>query len=187
QNTVLLKRSFKYYHLQVKFKDISKYKTNLKHNFNSGVIIFMDLPVKDIARWDHIFSTQCAYRSSLPHTSTSICKHLFTNTSECSYYGCPIVQEQYVGFQRDGDSILLISKNNAPEKYLDTWKFETLPIDKKEADKIVEKAVKILKPDIATAAKKKFDHLFQITETIRAAEELETEDTGDLNLSLEKK
>ena len=141
---------------------------------NSGQV------VKDLAKWEHIFATQCAYRSSLPQTKTGICKHLFTNDSECKYQGCPIIQDQYVGFQRDGDQILLISKNPKPEKYLDTWKFDSLPEEKTEAEKQVKKAIKVLKDDIANAALKKFEYLHQITETIRQSESIESEDDTGL-------
>ncbi|MHA1983972.1 MAG: hypothetical protein ACW967_06425 [Candidatus Hodarchaeales archaeon] len=141
--------------------------------------------IKDLAKWDHIFSTQCAYRSSLPHTKTATCKHLFTNDSECKYQGCPIVQDQYVGFQRDGDQILLISKNPKAEKYLDTWNFESLPEAKGEAEKQVKKAVKVLKSEIGEAALKKFDYLHQITETIRQTDNLESEDEDDIDLKLD--
>lgn len=137
--------------------------------------------IKDLAKWEHIFSTQCAYRSSLKQTNKSICKHLFTNDSECKYYGCPIVQENYVGFQRDSDTILLISKNPKSEKYIDTWKFDTLPEDKEEANKQVTKAVKVLHADIAEAALKKFEYLHQITETIRQSENIGSEEEESLD------
>ncbi|OLS25459.1 MAG: hypothetical protein HeimC3_14460 [Candidatus Heimdallarchaeota archaeon LC_3] len=137
--------------------------------------------IRDLAKWEHIFSTQCAYRSSLKQTNKPICKHLFTNDSECKYFGCPIVQDNYVGFQRDSDTILIISKNAKAEKYIDTWKFETLPENKEEADKQIKKAVKVLHNDIADAALKKFDYLHQITETIRQSEKMESEEENEID------
>lgn len=137
--------------------------------------------IKDLARWEHIFSSQCAYRSTSPLMDKPKCKHLFTNTSECSFQGCPIVQTQFVGFQRDADSILLISKNSKAKKYLDTWNFETLPENKAEAEKKVKNAMKIMNKTTADDALKKFEYLYQITETIRQAESTESDD-DDLDL-----
>ena len=137
---------------------------------------FMATHINELARWNHIRNTQCAYRSTHAQTKTARCRHLFTNTSECEFYGCPIVQKQYIGLQREGDVILLISKNENPTSNLDTWKVEELPADKDKAKAKVEKAAKVMHPSIGEAVTKKFDYLFQITETIRQSEKEENEE-----------
>ena len=137
---------------------------------------FMATHINELARWNHIRNTQCAYRSTHAQTKTARCRHLFTNTSECEFYGCPIVQKQYIGLQREGDVILLISKNENPTSNLDTWKVEELPADKDKAKAKVEKTAKVMHPSIGEAVTKKFDYLFQITETIRQSEKEENEE-----------
>ena len=126
--------------------------------------------IDELARWNHIRITLCAYRSTHAQTKTARCRHLFTNTSECEFYGCPIVQKQYIGLQREGDIILLISKNKNPKSNLDTWNVEELSTNQGEAKTKVDKVAKVMHPSIAEAVTKKFEHLFQITETMRESE-----------------
>jgi len=143
--------------------------------------------VSDFAKWDHIFKTQCAFRSSLVQTGTSRCRHLFTNTSECSFLGCPLVQTEYVGLQRDEGEILLIKKNSKAEKTLDTWAVEVLPSSRGDALGKVQKEVKVMHSTIAASAIKKFEHLQTIVETIAATEKMESDLDSDSTSEKKKK
>ena len=131
--------------------------------------------LKEAATWKTIFQGQCAFRTSNAQTGSLRCKHLFTNTSECHYVGCPIVQSNYVAIQRSFDTIYLVTKNQG-SKISEIWSDEELPADKDEALKVVTKATAKLNPVLKEAVEKKFNHLYNVSTIIRASEEAVDED-----------
>ena len=136
--------------------------------------------LKEAATWKTIFQGQCAFRTSNAQSGTSRCKHLFTNTSECHFVGCPIVQSNYVAIQRSFDTIYLVTKNQNA-KISEVWSDQELPSDKNEALKVVTESTAKLNPVLKEAVLSKFDHLFNVSIAVRTAEESEeSEDDDDL-------
>jgi len=135
--------------------------------------------LKEKATWKTIFQGHCAFRTSNVQTGTLRCKHLFTNTSECHFVGCPIVQSNYVAIQRSYDTIYLVSKNQNA-KISEIWSDEELPAEKDEALKVVKKATAKLNPVLKEAVEAKFEHLYNVSTIIRASETTEDEDEEDL-------
>ena len=141
--------------------------------------------LKDAATWKTIFQGQCAFRSSNAQTGNSRCKHLFTNTAECHYVGCPIVQKNYVAIQRDFDAIYLVTKNDSA-KLSDTWSDQELPVEKDEALKVISEATSKLNPVLKEAVLSKFEHLYTVSVAVRAAEvsgDSDEDDDEDLDTS----
>lgn len=140
--------------------------------------------LKETATWKTISQGQCAFRSSNAQTGTLRCKHLFTNTSECHFVGCPIVQSNYVAVQRDFDTIYLVTKT-ANARLTETWSDQELPADKDEATKVVTEATSKLNPVLKEAVLTKFNHLVDVSVAIRSAEETGEagEDEDDLDMS----
>ena len=133
--------------------------------------------LKEAATWKTIFQGQCAFRSSNIQTGTLRCKHLFTNTSECHFVGCPIVQTNYVAIQRSFDTIYLVTKNH-DAKISEVWSDQELPADKDEALKVVKQATAKLNPVLKEAVESKFNHLYNVSGIIKASE-ASTEDEDD--------
>lgn len=131
--------------------------------------------LKEAATWKTIFQGQCAFRTSNAQTGNLRCKHLFTNTSECHFVGCPIVQSNYVAIQRSYDSIYMVTKNQ-DAKISETWSDQELPVDKDEALKMVTEASANLNPVLKEAVLTKFDHLYNVSVAIRSAEGTGEED-----------
>ncbi len=144
--------------------------------------------LKEAATWKTIFQGQCAFRSSNAQSGTLRCKHLFTNTSECHFVGCPIVQQNYVALQRDFDAIYLVTKN-ANAKLTDTWSDQELPAEKDEALKVITEATSKLNPVLKEAVLSKFEHLYNVSQAVRAAEdsgEAGEGDDEDLDMDLDE-
>ena len=125
--------------------------------------------LKEAATWKTIFQGQCAFRTSNVQTGSLRCKHLFTNTSECHFVGCPIVQKNYVAIQRSFDTIYLVTKNH-DTKISEVWSDQELPADKDEALKLVKEATSKLNPVLQQAVEAKFNHLFNVSGIIKASE-----------------
>ena len=142
--------------------------------------------LKESAQWKTIFQGQCAFRTANAQTGNLRCKHLFTNTSECNFIGCPIVQSNYVAIQRSFDTIYLVTKNQNA-KISEIWSDQELSADKDEALKVVTKATVKLNPVLKEAVLSKFDHLFNVSVAVRSSEESteEDEDLDDLDLDEE--
>ncbi len=140
--------------------------------------------LKETATWKAIFQGQCAFRTSHAHTGNLRCKHLFTNTSECHFVGCPIVQSNYVAIQRSFDTIYLVTKNQNA-KISETWSDQELPSNKDEALKIVTEAIANLNPVLKEAVLSKFDHLYNISVVIRTGEETAEASDEDEDKDLE--
>ena len=136
--------------------------------------------LKETATWKTIFHGQCAFRTSNAQSGTLRCKHLFTNTAQCHFVGCPIVQTNYVAIQRSFDSIYLVTKNQA-SKISEVWSDQELPADKDEALKVVQQATAKLNPVLKEAVESKFDHLYNVASIIRASE-VDAEEEEDLEL-----
>lgn len=135
--------------------------------------------LKEQATWKTISHGQCAFRSSNLQTGSLRCKHLFTNTSECHFVGCPIVQSNYVAVQRSYDTVYLVTKK-ANVRLAETWSDEELPADKDEAQKVITSAVSKLNPTLKEAVLAKFDHLYNVSSIIKASEAAAEEDEDDL-------
>ena len=148
----------------------------------------MSQQITNLARWKTITKGQCAFRSSNSQTQTLRCKHLFTNTSECHFIGCPIVQPNYVAVQRSYEDIFLVVKNPKAENNADIWKDQELPVDKEEALVVVNKEVSNLNKVLKEAVKKKFEHLYSVASTIRESSlnEDESEDSDLTDLETEE-
>jgi hypothetical protein len=133
--------------------------------------------LKESANWKTISQGQCAFRTSTVQGNTIRCKHLFTNTSECHFVGCPIVQSNYVAIQRSYDKIYLVTKN-ANVKISEMWTDLELPVEKNDAVKTVQDATKKLNPVLKEAVLAKFEHLFTIASqtTVDSAEDEAEED-----------
>ena len=141
--------------------------------------------LKEAANWKTIFQGQCAFRTSNAQTGNLRCKHLFTNTSECHFVGCPIVQTNYIAIQRSFDTIYMVTKNQNA-KISETWSDQELPTDKDEALKVINEATANLNPVLKDAILTKFNHLYDVSITIRSAEEAGGEDEeSDEDLDLD--
>ena len=114
--------------------------------------------LKEAADWKTIQHGQCAFRSSNAQSGSLRCKHLFTNTAQCHFVGCPIVQTNYVAVQRSYDTIYLVTKNQN-KKISEVWSDQELPAEKEEALKVVQDACANLNPVLKDAVLSKFDHL----------------------------
>lgn len=139
----------------------------------------------DKARWKTIWEGQCAYRTTTPNTKSLRCKHFYTNTAQCHLVGCPIVQSNYVALQRERgyDVIYMVKKNPDAESLNDMWSDEELPEDHDEALKVVTEAVQSLNPVLQEAVLAKFEHLYNISETIRESMAEEGEAGEDLDMT----
>ena len=140
----------------------------------------MSSKVQVLARWKTIKANQCAYRSSNVQTGIMRCRHLFTNTAECHFVGCPIVQPNYVALQRSDDTIYLVEKNSDATEFTQIWTDKDLPPEKEEALKIVTEASNNLSSVLRDATLTKFEHLFEVTTTIR--ETLVDQDEDDIEI-----
>ena len=127
----------------------------------------MSQQIQDLARWKTISQGQCAFRSSNSQTGSLRCKHLFTNTSECHFIGCPIIQPNYVAIQRSADTIFLVTKDAKASNISEVWNDQELPVDKKEATKVVNKSISGLNETLQEAIKQKFEHLYAVSSVIR--------------------
>lgn len=140
----------------------------------------MSSKVQVLARWKTIKANQCAYRSSNAQTGIMRCRHLFTNTAECHFVGCPIVQPNYVALQRSDDTIYLVEKNSDATDFTQIWTDKDLPTEKEEALKIVTEATNNLSSVLRNATLTKFEHIFEVTKTIR--ETLVDQDEDDIEI-----
>ena len=126
----------------------------------------MSSQIQEIARWKTISQGQCAFRTSNAQNNSLRCKHLFTNTAECHFVGCPIVQPNYVAIQRSYETIYLVTKDSNA-KISETWTDVELPVDKNEAVKVVTEATKNVNSVLKEAVMAKFNHLYGVSTTIR--------------------
>ena len=142
--------------------------------------------IQELARWKAIYQGQCAYRSSNHQTGKMRCRHLFTNTAECHYVGCPIVQPKFVALQRSHDTIYLVNKNPNAKEFNEIWTDVELPTEKSEALTLIQDATKGLSNTLKEATLAKFEHVFDIATTVKDILKTE-ENLEDLEDTIDEK
>ncbi len=125
--------------------------------------------------WKYLDKGHCAFKTSSTKPGKIRCNHLFTITGTHKFNECPLIQPNYVSFQRQEDLVYLIEKN-PKEAPASMWGFTELPVERDKARKVVEKAIKNLNPDLKQAIWSRFEQQYDVAEVVKASEDLKEEE-----------
>ena len=124
-----------------------------------------------LAIWKSIERTHCAFRAKDQSGQGMTCVHLFNVEPRCAGDLCPIVNSNYLTFQREETTLFMVEKktkfSRAPAQ---AWREEELQGTKGQLQDKIKKRIQELNlaPNLSNKARRKFERLYDLVTEIKS-------------------